>query len=331
MTPLAQAPLAPTALAAPILVLGAPRSGTTWLAKIVDSHPGVVYRHEPDKAHPPPVPLTEAAVPALVARWAASRTPSVVTKRPFFAKSWQPAWLRLSHTALVGALDIAARLPMLPLPAQVPDLATAPAERVLFKSIALRHGAGALGRALPDSRIVFVLRHPCGQVSSVMRGNRQRRFDLQTEGTDMPFDEAAAMAHAATFGVASDAFQALPDAAKYAWGWRHFNETAYADLASLPNVHILPYEALCADPVTVARAVMTFTGLGWVPETADFVSRSTAHTGDAGYYAVYRNAIAAAEAWRRRMDKADIEAVRRVASGSPLARFWPDLVETAVA
>jgi hypothetical protein len=201
---------------------------------------------------------------------------------------------------------------------------------VLFKSIALRHGAGALGRALPDSRIVFVLRHPCGQVSSVMRGNRQQRFDLQTAGTDMPFDEAAAVAHAAASGVTEAAFQGLPDAAKYAWSWRHFNETAYADLASLPNVHILPYEALCADPVTVAQAVMTFSGLGWCAETADFLRRSTSHSGEAGYYAVYRNAVGAAEAWRRRMDKADIEAVRRVAAGSPLARFWPDLVEPSI-
>jgi hypothetical protein len=327
VTPLAQVPLAPSALAAPILVLGAPRSGTTWLAKIIDSHPGIIYRHEPDKALPSPVSLTEAAVPALVLRWATCRAPSVVTKRPFFHKSWQPGWLRFLRTALVGALDIAARLPVLPVPRRVPDLATAPCERLLFKSIALHRGAGALGRALPDSRIVFVLRHPCGQVSSVMHGNNKRRFDLQTEGTDMPFDEAATVAHAAASGVTGAEFQALPDAAKYAWSWRHFNETAYADLASLPNVHILPYEALCADPVKVAQAVMAFTGLGWPKETADFVRRSTSHTGDAGYYAVYRNAVAAAEAWRRRMDKADIEAVRRVVAGSPLSRFWPDLVE----
>ena len=43
------------ALAAPILILGAPRSGTTWLAKIIDSHPDVLYRHEPDKLAAEPV------------------------------------------------------------------------------------------------------------------------------------------------------------------------------------------------------------------------------------------------------------------------------------
>ena len=42
------------ALSAPILILGAPRSGTTWLAKIIDSHPDVLYRHEPDAAIPGP-------------------------------------------------------------------------------------------------------------------------------------------------------------------------------------------------------------------------------------------------------------------------------------
>jgi sulfotransferase family protein len=57
------------ALAAPILILGAPRSGTTWLAKIVDSHPDVLYRHEPDATLPGPSPMTPDALAPLLARW----------------------------------------------------------------------------------------------------------------------------------------------------------------------------------------------------------------------------------------------------------------------
>ena len=30
------------------LLFGMPRSGTTWIAKIFDSHPDTLYRHEPD-------------------------------------------------------------------------------------------------------------------------------------------------------------------------------------------------------------------------------------------------------------------------------------------
>src|SRR4026207_2139032 len=31
-----------------ILLFGQPRSGTTWIGKIFDSHPNTLYRHEPD-------------------------------------------------------------------------------------------------------------------------------------------------------------------------------------------------------------------------------------------------------------------------------------------
>ncbi len=31
-----------------VLIAGMPRSGTTWLGKIFDSHPRTLYRHEPD-------------------------------------------------------------------------------------------------------------------------------------------------------------------------------------------------------------------------------------------------------------------------------------------
>src|SRR5918999_996008 len=32
------------------LLCGMPRSGTTWIGKIFDSHPDTLYRHEPDSA-----------------------------------------------------------------------------------------------------------------------------------------------------------------------------------------------------------------------------------------------------------------------------------------
>ena len=146
-----------------------------------------------------------------------------------------------------------------------------PAPRVAIKSVRWAEGAAILARTLPASRTIFILRHPCGQVASVMRGHRQRRFDLKTEGTDMPFDEAAARPFAAAHGISDQSFQALPDAAKYAWSWRAFNEPAYASLAAQPNVHVVLYEALCARPQTQARRILTFAGLDWNAQTENFV------------------------------------------------------------
>jgi Sulfotransferase family len=322
----------PDALASVILVVGGPRSGTTWLAKIIDSHPDVLYCHEPDETLPGPASPSGAALPKLLANWAADHSARTVTKRPFFPKSWQPNWARTLRTLFAGAVSAASRLPA-PLAAlgriRIPDLMRRPAPRVAIKSVRWAEGAAILARTLPASRTIFILRHPCGQVASVMRGNRQRRFDLKTEGTDMPFDEAAVLAFAASHGIDDPTFQALPDAAKYAWGWRAFNEPAYAALAAQPNVHVVLYEALCARPEALARRILAFAGLDWNQQTEDFVASSTMHQGKAGYCAVFRDAIAAAEAWRKTMPAADQQAVRSVVAASPLARFWPDLVDTA--
>jgi hypothetical protein len=319
----------PDALASVILVVGAPRSGTTWLAKIIDSHPDVLYRHEPDEALAVSPVLSGAALPALLTEWVGDRSARSVTKRPFFPKSWQPGWARTLRSLVAGMASVASRLPH-PLDGlarvRIPDFMRSPAPRVAIKSVRWAEGAALLARTFPSSRTILILRHPCGQVASVMRGSSQRRFDLRTEGTDMPFDEAAAVAFAAAHGVGASAFQALPDAAKYAWSWRAFNEPAYSSLAAQPNVHVVLYEALCARPDGLARRILTFAGLDWNAQTEDFVSRSTAHDGKAGYYAIFRNATAAAEAWRKTMCPADQLAVRSVVAASPLARFWPDLV-----
>lgn len=211
----------------------------------------------------------------------------------------------------------------------IPDFGTRPVPRVAIKSIAWGEGAAVLARTLPDSRTILILRNPCGQVASVMHGNRQSRFDLQTAGTDMPFDEAATIHFAVSHKIAEAAFQALPDAAKYAWSWRAFNEPAFAALTVELNVHVVLYEALCAWPETLSRRMLSFAGLDWNRQTEDFVARSSAHSGKAGYYAIYRNAATAAEAWRGKMPLTDQNAVRSVMAASPLARFWPDLMSAS--
>jgi len=311
-----------------ILVLGAPRSGTTWLAKIFDSHPAVLYRHEPDEIRPAPPDLTPDRLRPLIQTWIADRCLRTATKRPFFPKSWQSPPARLLRTGLAYAMNAAARLPGLGAALgrlSVPDLGASGQARTVIKSVRWCGGAGVFAGALPDSRTVLILRHPCGQVASVMRGARQQRFDLREPGTDMPFDEAQAIRRAARSGIDEPAFQALPDAAKYAWAWVAFNETAASALQHRPNARIVIYEALCAAPEAEAKALFEFAGLSWDPQTAAFIARSTSHTGAAGYYAVLADSIAAANRWRTTMAGADQDAVRAVLRRSSLARFWPDL------
>jgi Sulfotransferase family len=308
--------VADTLAATAILIVGAPRSGTTWLAKILDSHPDVLYRHEPDEAV-----RGGGSIEASIALWARQRDPRTAGKRPFFPKSWQSAPARLLRTGLTYAGAAASRIGCAAWP--IPDLGAIGRSRLVIKSVRLSAGIGDFARACPDGRALLILRHPCGQVASVMRGTKDGRFDLAEAGTDMPFDEAAAIAFAARHGMDEPAFQSLPDAAKYAWSWREFNETAVGSIVGQPNARVVVYEDLCARSLEETRAILAFAGLPWSQQTEIFLRRSTSYDGPAGYYAVVRNSISAAERWRTSMSPAEQNAVRAVVADSPLVRYWP--------
>jgi hypothetical protein len=303
-----------------ILIVGAPRSGTTWLAKIFDSHPDVVYRHEPDEIVPP-----GESIQADVARWTRQHDSRTAGKGPFFAKSWQTTPARVIRTSLAYIAAAASRMG---LPSwAIPDLGAVTRAQMVIKSVRLSIGVGDFARAYPGGRAVLILRHPCGQVASVKRGTTDGRFDLAEPGTDMPFDEVCAIDFASRHGLDEAGFQRLPDAAKYAWSWRAFNETAYGSILGLTNTRVVVYEDLCANPQTEARAILAFAGLPWHRQTATFVARSTGYDGPTGYYAVVQNSTVAANRWRTSMAPEDQDAVRAVVRDSPLIRYWPDLAD----
>jgi hypothetical protein len=305
--------------ASAVLIAGAPRSGTSWLGKIFDSHPDVLYRFEPDWFDADEAEAGRVNVP----RWLRNRDPRAAGKRPFFPKSWQTPPARVLRASLIYAGTAAARIG---LPAwSAPDLGDTALARAVVKSVRLRDGLGTFARAFPEGRALLIIRHPCGQVASLMRGTRDGRFDLAEPGTDMPFDEARTLAFAAGHGVDGDSFQRLPNAAKYAWGWREFNETALASMEQQVNARVVVYEDLCARPLEEARRALAFAGLSWQAQTETFITRSANYNGAAGYYAVLRNSIAAANRWRTEMHVDDQAAVNSVVCRSRVIRYWEDL------
>jgi hypothetical protein len=309
-----------------ILVLGSPRSGTTWLAKLLDSHPDVLYRHEPDEVVPPVAGVDPRVQ---LCAWIGERSLRVAAKSPFFPKSWMPPSLAILRIGMARALKGLSRMTdsrFIGARVVVPDLIS-PKHRPNLRPVIklVDWDAGVTLQAIPRCRALFILRHPCGQIASAMRGAEQNRFEPRPDGSLGPVGEHSASTLAAAHGIDAAAFRALPTAARFAWIWRSFNEPALARMASLPNARVVLYEELCTAPERVTRELFRFVGLDWHAQTERFIARSTQDDNETDYYAVFRSTSAVAQRWRQTMTRADQEAVRIVVQDSPIASHWPEL------
>lgn len=316
------------------MILGAPRSGTSWIGKIFDSHPDVVYRHEPDLAIldnrlPYLIPLEQADTYAPIAAEYAARLARESTLKsagqlPIFPKSYYPFPIRMMHSAMIHGLKwtekVALRRELRTV--RVPDLfrmENHPDLRIVIKSVTARGRAGALHRAMPGARFVFLLRHPGGQVASTLRGYRQGKF------ASLPFTKDLLLTPGAgRYGLTQESVERMPDAAQLAWHWATMNEVTLDSLAGHDNVRVVVYEDICEEPTSLMRDLFAFTSLGWHPQTEAFIRSSTAVTGDGRYYGVFQNPLASAYKWRSELTDEEQKTIADVVRQTSLAKYWPE-------
>ena len=312
-----------------ILVLGAPRSGTTWLGKIFDSHPDVLYRHEPDIIDRGGM-LPKVVAPADIAAWTAPAREYLLRlaalsrlktagQLPLFRKTWRGAMAQGVQSGVIHLLRLLEQVPggaALAERLAVPDLAARPPGRVVIKSVSGCGCAGLFAAALPRAHIVFLLRPPFAQIASMLTGSDLRKLDAAQAVLglwDWPV--------ATQYGLTKAGLVGLPLAERLAWLWVVLNETALADLAGRPGVRVLDYRALRARPEQEARALFGFAGLDWSAQTAAFLVSSTQAGGREGYYAVRRNTAEPDRKWRNVLSAADCTAIAAIVQQSTLVRF----------
>jgi Sulfotransferase family len=315
-----------------ILILGAPRSGTSWLAKIFDSHPDVLYRHEPDtvlRAYDLPwmcppgrVPEFRDAARAYLRRLFDTAALKTAGSLPIFRKRYLGAGQAALRTAIIYGLRAAEQVPgatKVLRGVRVPDLfdiAAYPSVRLVLKSVSSRGRARLFAEAMPGMKTIFILRDPWGQVASMLRGAALGKFEQP-----VPVQELLMLPQARRYGLTRDGFAALPLVEQYAWNWALLNEKAIDDLTGIAGVTVLRYQALCAAPLPEARALFDFAGLGWDPQTDDFLRRSTTFNGRDRYYQVFKNTQVAMNRWREELapeDQRRIQAVVQETSLAPL-------------
>ena len=308
-----------------VLLFGMPRSGTTWLGKIFDSHPDTLYRHEPDsfgRLNFMPI----APDPREAMRWQeplvrfARELPSfrdtkVVATLPQFPKSylgrsslyWNALairWAKL-RSRLGGEARAWLRTPR------------AGEARLVWKSIESVARLGTLGTLMPRARGVLLVRHPCGYVASVARGKRLGRFtDGESVGEDLGLlEKLCDTPTGEQYGIDLPRLKAMQPVERLAWQWVLSNDKALAEIEAREGIRALTYEDLCEDPVATTRALFTDLGLPMTEQTARFIAASTSRH-RSRFYSVYKDPRRAAQAWRTELPAEVQRTIARVTAGT---------------
>ncbi len=314
-------------------IFGMPRSGTSWLAKIFDSHPDVLYRHEPDivlrDVHFPTLCQVEEIesfknhARAYLEQLVNVRTLKSAGSLPIFPKRYQSPLAQYLRLGLVYGLRLAERLVpggQLLGHVQIPDLVKRQYRSeptVVIKSVSACGRARLYIEALPASRIIFIIRHPCGQVASMMRGIALGKL-AGNPGAPLSVD------HVSRFGLTARKYDSMPVVEQLAWSWAIVNQKVLDDLSGNARVRLIRYRDLCADPVKVAQDLMKFSGLSWERQTADFIESSTHYSGPDRYYNVMKNSVATLNRWRTELSLDDQRRILAIANQVPAGRMFLD-------
>ena len=310
-------------------MFGMPRSGTTWLGKIFDSHPMTLYRHEPDTwrsiegvplfPEPGSVNRYRKTIAEYVATVGAMRSERVCAKQPIFPKDYLSG-LEFAAYKATAALSKAAGRAGLDLPVfGAPCGDGERGVRLAWKSIESLGRLGLLLECLPDARAVQIIRHPCGYVSSVLRGEAAQRFTHGGAAEDFGiFEMLCGTTQAQRRGLTLEDLKMMGPAERLAWRWVLYNEKAWEEAQQSSRCLLVNYEELCFDPQGVARRIFQFCGLPWDSQTEAFLGESTSSSKD-DYYSVFKDPLKSAWRWAEVLEASNVQHVMAVAGNSQLA------------
>lgn len=316
-------------------VVGAPRSGTTWLAKILDSHPQVLYRHEPDLSQRTTIPLVcgpeefdryVEPMRRFVQELLATRSVKAAGSLPVFRKTFDNT---LTFGARVGAVYSIRLLQKLLSRHRTRGLAVPefgnplarPDIHPVIKSVTSLGRVGLMLKAVPTARAILIVRNPLGQVASRMDGLARGKFE-RGGGFDR---RLLATPQAQRFGLTANGLDRLRLPEQLAWEWAVLNAMALETVRGLPQTRVVRYVDLLEQPMLHARELLAFAGLAWHPATENFVYRSTRYQGPDLYYQVFRNIETQKEKWRDRIDQAAQRQILGVIQAAGMSQLWPEL------
>lgn len=308
------------------------RSGSTWLGCLFDSHPDVTYRFEP---HAKTRGLSPAATEA-IARLAdpglsdsdlAVVRSGLLDSNPFSDK---PPFFRKATGAL--RMDGLRQL-LCPLARKVPailpiyrGLFTPRIETTLvFKYVA--HERQCRRAILQTSmRMVYLVRHPCGVIGSLLKGQAQGKMPSGRRTVIAQFLKD----HATTLHDRhAQQLESMSPAQLEALLWRCSVEWAFGvDRSPRPDVHLAFYENLCRNTRDELLPMLRLAGLEMHPNVDAFIAASTggerrqfSELGIGRYFSVFRDPRQSMSRWKTTLDASDQRAIMEIVADAPMFRW----------
>ncbi|OYP33021.1 sulfotransferase [Rhodopirellula sp. MGV] len=304
-----------------ILAFGMPRSGTSWIGKLLDSHPATYYLHEPDSVMRlegvPTLPLTSELdkYGELIRTHLESifevRSPRVTCKMPQFRKSYRNF---LGNQFAIGSAYVCKALSKHLSDVQVPRFAAIdhPGLVIVWKSIQSAGRIELVNRNLPNSKALLILRHPCGQIASLIRGRSFMSKKPASEKYGL-FEEAIESGLVESSGLTIESLKQMTPVQRLAWQWRIMNTKACHDLDSVGG-QLCVYEQIAKD-IGAMEEQFKALGLDFHAQTQQFL-KSSSEKQRAAYFSVYKQSASVADAWMDEMAAEDIRDVMEIVEPS---------------
>lgn len=311
-----------------VLLFGLPRSGTTWIGKILDSHPETLYLHEPDSTHRPeneapllPSPPWEKGFTKenlqYILQIATSRHPDVLGKKPFFPKNFYPSHIGIGITLAITAAKALQRVNIEIEKVPFTDRGIRNAKSIVWKSIESLGRIRLFREIIPEAKSVHILRHPCGYANSVLRGEQRNKFSSGTPTWDDwgILNELIETSTARKAGLNQRILEKSSPCQRLAWQWRIVNDKALEDCEDIFQHMVLLYEEMCESSEKTSRKLIAHAGLEMSPAVLRFISSSTRKENN-DYYSVTKDSKTSAWSWKKNLSNTQKEEIINVVEGS---------------
>ncbi|MBU1060508.1 MAG: sulfotransferase [Proteobacteria bacterium] len=302
-----------------LFIVGMPRSGTTWVSKMFDSHPDTLYLHEPDSVNlldflpiiPPPHKNVRLAkyVDSIVDL----DSYRVRGKIPVFNKNYYSFHMQL-YLHLITYLFQFYQFSGLKYPKIDRVRTKGP---IVWKSIESLGRIGTVLRSIENCKAIHIIRHPCGHISSIIRGEQLSHYKEESNA-DMGLLKLLAQGdEAKSHNLTINKFSKMSRIEVLTWRWILSNEKAINDIRNDKNALTIMYDDICKFPYDNFKKLFQFAGLSWTGQTESFLKKSISKNTDR-YYSITKSPLDSSNKWRTELSQDQIKIVSELVNQSSL-------------